>query len=211
MPDSHDSSSQASRAGAAKASRTVPLLAVALLALGAAAAWRQWAAGAPAGTEPDAVSSSISKGLSHMPNINKTDAEWKAQLTSEQFEVTRRKGTERAFTGKFWNFHEQGTYKCVCCGAELFTSETKYDSGCGWPSFFAPGKPENFHAEQDLSHGMVRTEVTCSQCGAHLGHLFDDGPRPTGQRYCMNSASLAFEKKPAAEPSKGASGESSQD
>jgi peptide-methionine (R)-S-oxide reductase len=136
-----------------------------------------------------------------MSKVNKTDAEWKAQLSDEQYEVTRRKGTERAFTGKYWNNKDAGTYKCVCCGAVLFTSDTKYDSGCGWPSFFAPSKPENFHNDTDLSHGMVRTEVTCSQCGAHLGHLFDDGPQPTGQRYCMNSASLDFEKKSEADPS----------
>jgi peptide-methionine (R)-S-oxide reductase len=135
-----------------------------------------------------------------MSKVKKTDDEWKAQLTDEQYEVTRRKGTERAFTGKYWNTKEAGTYKCVCCGAVLFTSDTKYDSGCGWPSFFAPAKAENFHNETDLSHGMVRTEVTCSQCGAHLGHLFDDGPQPTGQRYCMNSASLDFEKKPEGNP-----------
>jgi peptide-methionine (R)-S-oxide reductase len=137
-----------------------------------------------------------------MPNITKTDAEWQAQLTPEQFEVTRRKGTERAFTGAFWNNKEKGHYKCVCCGAELFTSQTKYDSGCGWPSFFAADHPENLHTEVDPSYGMARTEVMCKNCGAHLGHIFDDGPQPSGTRYCMNSASLAFEKKDAKDAGK---------
>lgn len=137
-----------------------------------------------------------------MPKIQKTDAQWRQQLTPEQYEVTRNKGTEPAYTGKYWNNKEQGAYKCIACGAELFTSDTKYDSGCGWPSFFAAGTPENFHTEVDRSHGMVRTEVMCSNCGAHLGHLFDDGPQPSGQRYCMNSASLAFEKQPEGEADK---------
>ena len=126
--------------------------------------------------------------------IVKTDEEWKKLLTPEQYEITRKKGTERAFTGQYWDFHDQGVYLCVCCGNELFNSETKFDSGCGWPSFFAPkdeGKVEN---AVDRSYGTERTEVTCSRCGAHLGHVFDDGPNPTGLRYCMNSASMHFVK-----------------
>jgi peptide-methionine (R)-S-oxide reductase len=128
--------------------------------------------------------------------IQKTDEEWRKLLTPEQFEVARKKGTEPAFTGKYWNLHDEGQYLCVCCGNELFKSDTKYDSGCGWPSFYAPLDESHVENTPDNSYGMRRTEVTCSRCGAHLGHVFEDGPRPTGLRYCMNSASLNFVKKP---------------
>lgn len=127
--------------------------------------------------------------------IEKTDAEWQAQLTPEQFRVTRQHGTERAFTGEYWNAHDAGTYRCVCCGEPLFDADTKFESGTGWPSFFAPASPDAVEETRDTSHGMIRTEVHCRRCGAHLGHLFPDGPRPTGQRYCVNSASLKLEKK----------------
>jgi peptide-methionine (R)-S-oxide reductase len=127
--------------------------------------------------------------------VVKTDEEWKAMLTPEQYEVARRKGTERAFTGKYWDFHEQGVFLCVCCGNELFASDTKYDSGCGWPSFYAPLEESRIIKDVDTSYGMRRTEVMCSRCGAHLGHVFDDGPNPTGLRFCMNSASLNFADK----------------
>jgi len=141
--------------------------------------------------------------MTRIPNdqLPKTDDEWRGRLTPEQFEVARKAGTERAFTGEYWDCHDDGTYVCVCCGEPLFSSETKFESGTGWPSFYAPVSDEVVAESSDRSYGMVRTEATCANCGAHLGHVFPDGPRPTGQRYCMNSASLKLERPQDADKS----------
>jgi peptide-methionine (R)-S-oxide reductase len=129
-----------------------------------------------------------------MEKIAKTDAEWRAELTPEQYEVLRQKGTERAFTGRYWDTTAPGTYRCAGCGTELFTADDKFDAGCGWPSYTKPVDPDVVELAEDRSHFMVRTEVLCAKCGGHLGHVFPDGPAPTGDRFCINSASLDFEE-----------------
>jgi len=147
-------------------------------------------------SEPIRLYSVARKGYIMSEKVIKSDAEWRKLLTPEQFHVTREKGTERAYTGATWNNHEKGIYQCVCCGNDLYSSETKYESGTGWPSFWKPIAPENITTRSDKSLFTRRTEVICSRCDAHLGHVFEDGPKPTGLRYCMNSAAMKFVKTP---------------
>lgn len=154
-----------------------------------------------AGNQPEEVTivefsdSGERKETVHVPKIVKSDAEWKQQLSPNAYDIARHDDTEMAFTGQYWNNHEQGIYRCICCGTALFSSETKFESGTGWPSFYQPIAEENVESLDDTTFGMRRTAVACTRCDAHLGHVFSDGPRPTGQRYCMNSASLNFVKK----------------
>jgi peptide-methionine (R)-S-oxide reductase len=130
-----------------------------------------------------------------MDRVTKTEAQWQQELSPEAYQITRQCSTERPFSGKYWDLHDQGTYNCVCCGTSLFDSDAKFNSGTGWPSFWQPVANEHIEEVKDSSHGMIRTEIRCRRCGAHLGHVFEDGPKPTGLRYCLNSAALDFKPR----------------
>lgn len=168
-------------------SATLRLLLVAMTFIGVSAL------GSCAEAQNQNNKAAIAKKMNDFP-IQKSEEDWKKELSPMQYQVLRQKGTERAFTGAYWDNHEKGVYKCAGCHTPLFSSETKFDSGTGWPSFYAALDKTKVREIRDVSHGMVRTEVVCGQCGGHLGHVFDDGPKPTGMRYCMNSVSLEFDK-----------------
>lgn len=176
-------------------SQTIPIVAAAMLPLVALMSLHSQT-GDPMNVGPDSsMTPAPDSGAATADSVIRTDAEWKQLLTAEQFRVLRQKGTEPPYSGEYYRNREEGVYLCAACGQKLFGSETKYESGCGWPSFWAPLDSSTVDTAADQSHGMVRTEITCSRCGGHLGHVFPDGPEPTGLRYCVNSASLKFEKK----------------